>query len=76
MDFVPDSERDAKREELRRNIASLFGTLFEFGKKIEDIERVKAKTVEKLTKAGYTDVEEVFNEVFTKWKIKKEDKDV
>jgi hypothetical protein len=68
-DFVPDPERESKRNELKRNIHSLF-CMLRGGE--EDVLKIRKSTIAKLTKAGYKDVETAFDEVFRSWKVEKE----
>jgi hypothetical protein len=72
FDFVPDAERDKRRGELKKQILALFGTLLEFNKSPDAIDKARDLVIARLTKAGHTDVEGVFDEVFPHWEKKKD----
>jgi isocitrate lyase len=66
FDFVPDAEQDTRRAELKRNVTALFAMLMSNPNTNKDA--VRTKIIAKLTKAGHTNVSEVFDEVFASWK--------
>lgn len=70
FDFVPDEKRDEKREELKRNIHSLFAMLGV--NPHTNVKKLRRDTISKLTKAGHKDVEQIFDEVFSKWQLQSE----
>ena len=72
-DFVPDPEAETRRDELKRNVSAFFGMIVESGaNKVFDVEGVRKKIVDKLKGKGHDDVEEVVDEVFVAWKLRRE----
>jgi hypothetical protein len=72
FDFVPDVERDKRRDKLKKEIFAIFGAMMEFNSAPDAMDKARGKIVERLTKAGHTDVEEVFDEIFPHWEKKKD----
>ena len=67
FDFVPDRDRDVKRNKLREQIMSIIRPLMEFNSAPEALDKARAGIVSNLIKAGHEDVEEVFDEMFPYW---------
>jgi hypothetical protein len=67
IDFVPDRAKETRRDKLKSQIHATFGAMLEFNSSPEAMDAARKTIIERLTKAGNEDVEEVFNEVFPHW---------
>lgn len=63
-DFVmPETDRDRAK----KNIASLFGMIGTASP--EQLQQMRERAIDGLKKEGFADAEEIFQEVFTSWKV-------
>jgi hypothetical protein len=68
-DFIYDEKANEQREQLKKNIVSMVSVATAYTK--ADMDEVRENVIAKLTKAGYQDVAEIFEEAFPHWKRKK-----